>query len=68
LAKALGEDEIADLLSETLEEEKMTDAKLTQVTQESIMPEALGSGQEAEEADDAESSGRKKSGGRARAA
>jgi len=32
LAKALGEKEVADLLSETLEEEKQTDLKLTEMT------------------------------------
>jgi len=69
LAKAIGENEVADLLAETLEEEKMTDMKLTQVTQEAIMPEALGSGEESEGADDGGSSGRRKSGGsRAKAA
>jgi ferritin-like metal-binding protein YciE len=63
LAKALGEQEIVKLLSETLEEEKMTDIKLTEVTETSIMPEALGSEEEA-----AEPSSSKKSGGRANAA
>ena len=38
LAKALGEKEVADLLSQTLEEEKQTDLKLTEVTQKAIMP------------------------------
>jgi len=56
LAKALGEQELMSLLSETLEEEKMTDMKLTEVTEQSIMPEALGSEGEAED----EPSGRKK--------
>jgi ferritin-like metal-binding protein YciE len=41
LAKALDEKEIASLLAETLEEEKQTDLKLTEVTQKAIMPEAL---------------------------
>jgi len=41
LAQALGEEEVAALLTETLEEEKQTDLKLTEVTQMSIMPEAL---------------------------
>jgi len=41
LAQAVGEAEVADLLSETLEEEKQTDLKLTEVTQKAIMPEAL---------------------------
>ena len=58
LAKALGENEIASLLSETLEEEKATDLKLTEVTQQSIMPEALSGSGEGEEA-----SGRKKGNG-----
>jgi ferritin-like metal-binding protein YciE len=66
LAKALGEDEVAGLLSETLEEEKMTDVKLTEVTQQSIMPEALGDG--GEDLQEGESSSRKRtSGGRAKA-
>jgi ferritin-like metal-binding protein YciE len=65
LAKALGEEELVSLLSETLEEEKMTDIKLTEVTEQSIMPEALGSGGEVED----EASGRKKaSGSRSKAA
>jgi ferritin-like metal-binding protein YciE len=41
LAKALGEDEVAELLALTLEEEKQTDLKLTQVTEQHIMAEAL---------------------------
>jgi len=46
LATALGEKEVAALLSETLEEEKQTDLKLTEVTEQHIMPEAMG-GEEA---------------------
>jgi ferritin-like metal-binding protein YciE len=46
LAKALGEQEVVDLLTATLEEEKETDLKLTQVTEQDIVPEALG-GEEA---------------------
>ena len=61
MAKALGEDEVADLLSQTLEEEKMTDMKLTEITQQSIMPEALGN--EAEAPREGESSGRKRTSG-----
>jgi ferritin-like metal-binding protein YciE len=41
LAEALGEKQVAELLSRTLEEEKQTDLKLTEVTQKAIMPEAL---------------------------
>jgi ferritin-like metal-binding protein YciE len=50
LANALGESEVAELLSETLEEEKQTDLKLTEVTQKVIMPEAL-TGDEEEDKD-----------------
>ena len=42
LAKALGEQKIADLLAETLEEEKQADLKLTEVTQTAVLPEAMG--------------------------
>jgi ferritin-like metal-binding protein YciE len=46
LAKALGEEEIVDLLSATLDEEKETDLKLTKVTEQHIMPAAMGKGEE----------------------
>ncbi len=46
-AKLLGEDEAASLLRETLEEEKKTDEKLTQLA-ESINLEAASSGEEEE--------------------
>jgi ferritin-like metal-binding protein YciE len=59
LAKALGEQEIADLLSATLEEEKQTDLKLTEITTQHIMPEAMAG----EEDSDKSSSNRKKPGG-----
>jgi ferritin-like metal-binding protein YciE len=65
LAKALGEQELVDLLSLTLEEEKQTDVKLTEVTEQHIMPAALGDG----ETTDEEPSGRKKpAAGRAKVA
>ena len=41
LAKALGEQEVVNLLTATLEEEKQTDLKLTEVTQQAIMPAAM---------------------------
>jgi ferritin-like metal-binding protein YciE len=44
LAQALGEKKVVALLQETLEEEKQTDLKLTEVTQQSLMAEAMGSG------------------------
>jgi ferritin-like metal-binding protein YciE len=46
LAQAVGEEEVAALLTETLEEEKQTDLKLSEVTQTSIMPEALAGEEE----------------------
>ena len=42
LAKALDEEEVMDLLTLTLEEEKQTDLKLTEVTEQHIMPAAMG--------------------------
>src|SRR3954454_3741053 len=65
LAKDLGEKEVADLLSETLEEEKQTDLKLTEVTQKAIIPEALA-GEEEEGRGEPRGGGR--SGGRRKAA
>jgi len=66
LAKALGERDVADLLSLTLGEEKQTDLKLTQVTEEHILPAALGDG---EAKTGGAPSGRKKpASGRAKAA
>src|ERR1700759_841994 len=46
LAEALGESEVADLLAQTLEEEKQTDLKLTEVTRQAIMPDALAGEEE----------------------
>jgi len=62
LAQALGEEEVAALLTETLEEEKQTDLKLTEVTQTSIMPEALA-GDEEEGGDESGGASRGASGG-----
>jgi ferritin-like metal-binding protein YciE len=42
LAKPLGESEVMQLLSETLEEEKQTDLKLTEVTANHLMAAAMG--------------------------
>jgi ferritin-like metal-binding protein YciE len=41
IARALGENDAVNLLSETLEEEKQTDLKLTEVTEQHIMAAAL---------------------------
>jgi ferritin-like metal-binding protein YciE len=49
LAKALGEDEVAELLGTTLAEEKAQDERLTEVTRGAILPAALGEGEEDEE-------------------
>jgi len=67
LAKALGETQVAKLLSETLEEEKQTDLKLTEVTQKAIMPEALA-GEEDEEEEGGDERGGGRSGRRRKAA
>jgi ferritin-like metal-binding protein YciE len=56
LAKALGEKEVVGLLTQTLEEEKDTDRKLTEVTEQAIMPAAMG---EAETKDEEPPKGRK---------
>jgi len=62
LAEALGEKQVAKLLSETLDEEKQTDIKLTEVTQKAIMPEALAGEEEegGDERGDGRSSKRRK--------
>jgi ferritin-like metal-binding protein YciE len=49
LAKALGEKELVDLLTLTLEEEKQTDLKLTTVTEKDILPAAMGAEETGEE-------------------
>jgi ferritin-like metal-binding protein YciE len=56
LAKALGEKEVVDLLTLTLEEEKQTDLKLTEVTEQHIMAAAMATDEDHEEP-----AGRKKS-------
>ena len=48
-AKKLGEDDIADLLEQTLNEEKDTDETLTGIAESSINSEALQEGEEEEE-------------------
>ena len=57
IARALGEQEAVGLLSETLEEEKQTDLKLTEVTEQHIMAAALegGSGESAQRGSQARS-------------
>jgi ferritin-like metal-binding protein YciE len=65
LAKALGEQELMELLSLTLDEEKQTDLKLTEVTEQHIMPAAMDDG---ETAHDDSASRKKPATGRAKAA
>jgi hypothetical protein len=70
-AKAMGHTEAADLLEETLDEEKSTDAKLTQLAEGGINQEAADSAHPQEGDDDNEeeeggqSPARKMAGGRA---
>jgi ferritin-like metal-binding protein YciE len=49
LANALEESEVAELLAETLAEEKEQDIRLTEVTRNSVLPAALSEGAEEEE-------------------
>src|SRR6202046_1346850 len=49
LATALNEKEVVDLLSLTLEEENQTDLKLTEVTEQHIMPVAMSEDETGEE-------------------
>ena len=60
IARALGEQEAVGLLSETLEEEKQTDLKLTEVTEQHILAAALegGSGESAQSGSQARYDGR----------
>jgi ferritin-like metal-binding protein YciE len=49
LAQALGERELVELLTLTLEEEKQTDLKLTEVTEQHIMPAAMSEGESSDQ-------------------
>jgi len=60
LAEAMGKDEVKELLGETLEEEKETDERLTQVSQ-SVNSEALSEGGEEEDENESSSDGRSSS-------
>ncbi len=64
-AKSLGHEEIATLLSETLDEEKAADAKLTELGEGGINEEAAGSQGDDEEAEEATSAPRAAAGRRA---
>jgi ferritin-like metal-binding protein YciE len=61
-AKAMGHDDVASLLAETLEEEKAADAKLTELAEGGINEAAAtGEGDEEEEETTRQSSSRSKS-------
>lgn len=49
LATALGEQEVVKLLAATLEEEKQTDLKLTELTQKELMAAAMGGDDQGDE-------------------
>jgi ferritin-like metal-binding protein YciE len=62
LARALEQNEVANLLGQTLQEEKAQDEKLTEVTRSSVLPAVLQMGEEEEEDEgEEERSGRKRS-------
>ncbi len=68
-AKLLDRNEAADLLEETLNEEKAADEKLTGVAESTVNAEAEHGGEEeAEEGDEEQSSSRSRTGARRRAA
>ena len=54
LAKTMGQDEVAEILSQTLEEEKETDELLTQLAESSINWQAEEEGEEGEESEEDE--------------
>ncbi|MBV8095600.1 MAG: DUF892 family protein [Acetobacteraceae bacterium] len=73
LAKAMGEEEVAELLARTLEEEKAQDQRLTEVTRTAILPAAMegeeeeeGGEDEAEEEEQEQSTSRRSSSKRRR--
>ena len=52
LAKAAGQQDLADLLAETLQEEKQTDEKLTQLAEQELNPAAIEGAQSSEPTND----------------
>jgi ferritin-like metal-binding protein YciE len=65
-ARLLGEDEIVALLEETLEEEKATDMKLTEIAERVVNVEAADESDEEEEEDEAPMRGRATAGSASR--
>ena len=70
LAKAAGQQEIADLMAQTLQEEKDADEKLTQLAESEINPAAVGHGanDDEEDEDEAKPAGGKRAAKRSSAA
>jgi ferritin-like metal-binding protein YciE len=66
-ARAMGHSEAADLLAETLEEEKAADEKLTTIAEGGINEKAASQAHGEEEADEDDEAGTKPSGKRERA-
>ena len=64
VAKALGEEKVGQILGEILEEEKQTDLKLTEVTEQHLMAEALAG----DASEDQAGGGTKSSAGKRRSA
>jgi ferritin-like metal-binding protein YciE len=60
-ARLLGEEEAADLLEETLDEERDTDERLTQVAESAINVEESQEGEETEEEERSHGTGQKRS-------
>ncbi len=65
MAELLGEQEVVDLLQQTLDEEKAADEKLTQVVEQEIYPQAQV-GQEGEEDEEGEEENSRGKNGRSR--
>lgn len=59
MAKACGQQQLADLLAETLQEEKQTDEKLTQLAESEINPQAIQGMQEPQAANDRRGGGKR---------
>ena len=51
LAKAAGQREVAELMAQTLQEEKQADERLTQLAESELNPAAIGGGDEEDEED-----------------
>ena len=61
LAKAAGQQEIADFMAQTLQEEKQADERLTQLAESELNPAAISAGQGGEAANDKRGGGKRSS-------